>query len=449
MVNPKLDTKVSPRTSSSMCIKSTKLSTPGETTVASTASNPTMVVEQQRGGSRIEDGGSQNREGKVPYQNVTLAGSPLCAASSGGSLGNLVTSSSSHVRGGGVASKSLFQMEDKKAESQSKKQEQHQQLLKAVEAAEATSMTSSTASLVLSGGCVINLMASDSNQQVINVVHHHHHHFNKVNGQMSTLTNSSVVPPPMGSKPLPLLPCRTPGTALPAPTSSTSSTSISPPQIQSTSNLSSSVSGNGVDHGGNAALQLRNQNSNNRNFYVNLSNIHRCLNMNKYLLEHCGFYYGAMNWSQSTELLRRTSEGTFLVRDSSDSRFLYSLSVQRGPGEGPTSVRIHFAHGQFRLDADEQIEHLMPTFDSVLDLANYYCQLSQSDRAKSHLWIDNATGDLYSPICLKKPLRKDVPTLAHAARIAVHQSLKSQASLPELNLPNRITNYLDEYPHAL
>ena len=441
---------VSPRTSSSMCIKSTKLSTPGETTVASTASNPTMVVEQQRGGSRIEDGGSQNREGKVPYQNVTLAGSPLCAASSGGSLGNLVTSSSSHVRGGGVASKSLFQMEDKKAESQSKKQEQHQQLLKAVEAAEATSMTSSTASLVLSGGCVINLMASDSNQQVINVVHHHHHHFNKVNGQMSTLTNSSVVPPPpMGSKPLPLLPCRTPGTALPAPTSSTSSTSISPPQIQSTSNLSSSVSGNGVDHGGNAALQLRNQNSNNRNFYVNLSNIHRCLNMNKYLLEHCGFYYGAMNWSQSTELLRRTSEGTFLVRDSSDSRFLYSLSVQRGPGEGPTSVRIHFAHGQFRLDADEQIEHLMPTFDSVLDLANYYCQLSQSDRAKSHLWIDNATGDLYSPICLKKPLRKDVPTLAHAARIAVHQSLKSQASLPELNLPNRITNYLDEYPHAL
>jgi len=112
-------------------------------------------------------------------------------------------------------------------------------------------------------------------------------------------------------------------------------------------------------------------------------------------------------------------------------------------------VRIHFAHGQFRLDADEQIEHLMPTFDSVLDLANYYCQLSQSDRAKSHLWIDNATGDLYSPICLKKPLRKDVPTLAHAARIAVHQSLKSQASLPELNLPNRITNYLDEYPHAL
>lgn len=431
MVNPKLDTKVSPRSSSSMCIKSTKLSTPGET--ASTASNPTVVVEQQLGGGR-EDG-SQSREGKVPYQNVTLAGSPLAASS--GSLGNLVTSSS-QVRGGG-GSKSLFQMEDKKAESQSTKQEQQQQqLLKAVEAAEATSMTSSTASLVLSGGCVINLMASD-NQQVINVVHHHHHHFNKVNGQMTTLTNSSVVP---GSKPL--LPSRTSAALQASKTSRTSPSSLSPPQIQSTSNLPSAGSGGGGGVGDGA---LRNQC--NRNFYVNLSNIHRCLNMNKYLLEHCGFYYGAMNWSQSTELLRRTSEGTFLVRDSSDSRFLYSLSVQRGPGEGPTSVRIHFAHGQFRLDADEQIEHLMPTFDSVLDLANYYCQLSQSDRAKSHLWIDNATGDLYSPICLKKPLRKEVPTLAHAARLAVHQSLKSQASLPELNLPNRITNYLDEYPHAL
>ena len=171
--------------------------------------------------------------------------------------------------------------------------------------------------------------------------------------------------------------------------------------------------------------------------------------MNKYLLDQCGFYYGAINWSQSTELLRKTSEGTFLVRDSSDSRFLYTLSVQRTPEDGPTSVRIHFAKGKFRLDADEKIEKLMPTFDSILDLVNHYCSLSQSERAKSHIWVDNVTGNLYSPICLRKPLKKEVSTLAHSARIAVNQSLKSQNLLPELNLPNRITNFLGEYPHVM
>ena len=91
----------------------------------------------------------------------------------------------------------------------------------------------------------------------------------------------------------------------------------------------------------------------------------------------------------------------------------------------------------------------MPTFDSILDLVNHYCSLSQSERAKSHIWVDNVTGNLYSPICLRKPLKKEVSTLAHSARIAVNQSLKSQNLLPELNLPNRITNFLGEYPHVM
>lgn len=184
------------------------------------------------------------------------------------------------------------------------------------------------------------------------------------------------------------------------------------------------------------------------NIYGNLlSNIHKLLNDNKYLLEQSGWYYGNLNQSQSSQLLSRTHEGTFIVRDSSHSRFLFTLSVQRKIGDGPTSVRIYFSHGKFRLDADEQIEHLMPQFDSVLDLIQYYCSLSKNN-LRANSWIDS-TGSLYSPICLKKPLRKNVPSLAHAARLAVHRSLKSQADLNELNMPKRITNYLSEYPFVM
>jgi len=389
----------------------------------------------------------------VPYQNVTLAGTPLGSAASNSSL-NLVGAasatslSSSQVRAGGISQSqnSLFQLEDKKAESQSTKKVQHEQQLQLLKKAalevttkssgtSSASMASSTASLVLSGGCVINLMSASAENQVITVHHHHHHHFDNVSGRMTTLTTSSSELPGLNpvvngvrsqsSRPPALLPF--------------SSTQIQSPNL---TEISSPQQNSDLTH-----ENIRNHQ--NQNFYVNLSNIARCLNLNKYLLEQCGFYYGAINWSQSTELLRKTSEGTFLVRDSSDSRFLYTLSVQRTPEDGPTSVRIHFAKGKFRLDADEKIEKLMPTFDSILDLVKHYCSLSQSDRAKSHIWVDNITGHLYSPICLRKPLKKEVSSLAHSARIAVHQSLKSQTLLPELKLPNRITNFLGEYPHVM
>ena len=430
---------VSLRTSTSMCIKKTQVvlsPNPNPNTSSESMVAPsTVVINELQNNS--ENNGGEKREKKVPYQNVTLAGTPLAASKYGGyPLSNHPATSSSPFRGSLSQSSNLFQLEDKKAESQSQKTKKHHEHLllqhgsriEAAAASDSMELTSSTASL-LSGGCVVNLM---STAPVITVHHHHHHHFNDNNGQMTTLTTLSPEIPSSNlatSSPT-RLESRPKSVALPTPAP------LSLPQIQSSTSVTQTL-----------APSLRNLQSN-RNANVRLSNIHQCLNVNKQLLEQCGFYYGAINWSQSTELLRRTSEGTFLVRDSSDSRFLYTLSVQRKPEDGPTSVRIHFAYGKFRLDADEQIEDLMPKFDSVLDLVNYYTSLSQNNRAKSHIWIDRS-GTLYSPICLKRPLRKDVPSLAHAARVAVHQSLKSQDSLPELKLPNQISNFLSKYPHGM
>ena len=73
-------------------------------------------------------------------------------------------------------------------------------------------------------------------------------------------------------------------------------------------------------------------------------------------LAECGWYHGRLSWQQSRALLAAAEEGTFLVRDSQDPRFLYSLSLARAPeDDGPTSIRILFARGKFSLDADERI----------------------------------------------------------------------------------------------
>lgn len=161
----------------------------------------------------------------------------------------------------------------------------------------------------------------------------------------------------------------------------------------------------------------------NKNFLVKPSHIIQCLNKNKQLLDQCGFYYEGMNSSQSTELLRKTSEGTFLVRDSSDSQCMYTLSVQRTHELGPTSVRIYFAEGKFKLDANDNIKKFMPTFDSISDLVKHYCGLSKNDCVKSQILVDNE--NLYSEIFLRKPLNKKVSELAHSARLTQNQVIKS------------------------
>jgi len=187
-----------------------------------------------------------------------------------------------------------------------------------------------------------------------------------------------------------------------------------------------------------------------QNTDTNLRQIQEIIRFNKQKLSESGWYYGQMTWIQSTALLKSTPEGTFLVRDSSDPRFLYTLSVQRGPNEGPTSVRIHFSEGKFRLDAEEKIQNLMPAFTSVVDLVEHYS--SQHKSAKSHVWIDMG-GQISPSIWLKAPLLKKVPTLAHSARLTVHQNLESQHQLEDVQsqfkLPYLLTRYLQEYPHKM
>ena len=207
-----------------------------------------------------------------------------------------------------------------------------------------------------------------------------------------------------------------------------------------------------------------------------MTNIPEVLSRNRNLLEESGWYHEKLSWSESVDLLKDTTEGTFLVRDSAEPRFLFTLSVQRSAGKGPTSVRIHFAHGKFWLDAEEKIQHLMPKFDTVVDLIGHYLKLSASQVGKSHVWVDNS-GQLDSPICLTRPLyhSRQPPSLAHFARLAINANLISSsnsrrtsgcparyagsgsaagyaattASISDLAIPNRLKTYLTNYPYKM
>ena len=84
--------------------------------------------------------------------------------------------------------------------------------------------------------------------------------------------------------------------------------------------------------------------------------LRKCLSRNKKLLRMSGWYYGRLSHAESFDLLKNSRAGTFLVRDSSDRSCIYSLSLQRNPeDEGPTSIRIQFCDGQFRLDSERYL----------------------------------------------------------------------------------------------
>uniref|UniRef100_A0A6V7JXM2 SH2 domain-containing protein n=1 Tax=Bracon brevicornis TaxID=1563983 RepID=A0A6V7JXM2_9HYME len=155
-----------------------------------------------------------------------------------------------------------------------------------------------------------------------------------------------------------------------------------------------------------------------------------------------GWYYGQVNCQESAKLLKNTSQGTWLLRDSSDSRFALSLSVQTQ--KGPTSVRIIYSMGKFRLDAEPNITNSMPTFDCPVKMMEYYIKYSKSIKEdQRHVWVD-MNGVLFSQIYVTKPLVKEVRSLSHLARLAIDKS-----RLRVDNLPGPIRKFIDEYPFTL
>lgn len=120
-------------------------------------------------------------------------------------------------------------------------------------------------------------------------------------------------------------------------------------------------------------------------------------------LQNSGWFYEGLSWQESAAMLMATTPGTFLVRNSSDPRFLFSLSVQTD--RGPTSVRLHYHDGHFRLDAAPKLVPVMPVFQCVVRLVEYYVavtNLRDKPRGKEQVWID-CSGQTYSSILLTKP----------------------------------------------
>ncbi|GFU85900.1 suppressor of cytokine signaling 2 [Trichonephila clavipes] len=188
----------------------------------------------------------------------------------------------------------------------------------------------------------------------------------------------------------------------------------------------------------------------------------------------CGYYYGNLSWVSASHLLKQCKVGTFLVRDSEHGSYLYTLSVQTR--KGPTSCRIEYVDGRFRLDSSKDLSHKMPLFDCVPYLIDYYVQMSRCSvhrisKAFSPVWLDmDEENTMDVPVQIYKPLYKQVRSLQHMCRVSIVKSIKDNNSSktnfrtseepsallsrtmkeePQYkNLPNIVKDYLIQYPYS-
>jgi len=186
-------------------------------------------------------------------------------------------------------------------------------------------------------------------------------------------------------------------------------------------------------------------------------------------LAACGFYYGRMTIDEATERLSRWPVGTFLLRDSSDRRYLFSLSVQTC--RGTTSIRMSYRSGLFRLDCSADQEHLMPTFDCPLRLVAHYVRLCSGGgpgsaptsptstaggvpRSRHSYVLLESSGRRDTPVLMIQPYRRRTPSLSHLCRRTVQQALYSggvggDTAVDRLQLQPSLKTFLKQYPYYL
>ena len=161
-------------------------------------------------------------------------------------------------------------------------------------------------------------------------------------------------------------------------------------------------------------------------------------------LENSGWYWGRIDMSEATSVLENADVGTFLLRDSSDSRYYYSLSVRLQ--SNILNIRVLFSNGKFMFDCFETNLNEIPKFDCVVKLIGYYVSITQDKRDKRKVLARSDVGE--SEIRLEKPLFNKVPTLQHLCRRLVNKTFTKEEQSQFL-LPNPVEKYMRDYPYSI
>ncbi|XP_064198599.1 suppressor of cytokine signaling 2-like [Anguilla rostrata] len=173
-------------------------------------------------------------------------------------------------------------------------------------------------------------------------------------------------------------------------------------------------------------------------------------------LKKTGWYWGRLTANEAKRILQNTPEGTFLLRDSSQRDYLFTISAVTSAG--PTNLRIEYRDGQFKLDSVLLMNPQLKRFDSVVHLVEHYVLLSRTlgrgaaAAAKPSPSPSPAPPPSSSPappngavrLLMTTPVYAAVPSLQHLCRVSIN---RASARVRDLPLPGRLRDYLTDYAY--
>ncbi|XP_067912970.1 suppressor of cytokine signaling 1a [Heterodontus francisci] len=138
-------------------------------------------------------------------------------------------------------------------------------------------------------------------------------------------------------------------------------------------------------------------------------------------LEDCGFYWGPMTVEVAHSKLKSEPVGTFLIRDSKQRNYFFSLSVKTA--KEPISCRIQFQDGLFSLHGSKE------SFNCIMKLIEHFTVSPKK--------------------FLSKPLRKvRLQPLQEICRKRIIESV-GKDNIDRLPLNHVLKDYLQTFPFRI
>ncbi|XP_071240943.1 suppressor of cytokine signaling 7-like isoform X3 [Salvelinus alpinus] len=157
-------------------------------------------------------------------------------------------------------------------------------------------------------------------------------------------------------------------------------------------------------------------------------------------LEKCGWYWGPMNWEDAEMKLKAKPDGAFLVRDSSDPRYILSLSFR---SQGVTHhTRMEHYRGTFSLWCHPKFE------DRCHSVVEFIERAIMHSKNGTFLYFlrSRVPGLPPTPVQLLYPVSRfsSVKSLQHLCRFCIRQLVRID-HIQELPLPTPLIVYLRKF----